>query len=844
VGVSERPAASFGQLLRELRLLAGLTQEELAEQAQLHPRSVSDLERGINRSPRGATARLLADALKLDGPARARFEAAARERTSADARAASADPVGSMAAATRTLPRDIGSFTGREAELRQLLAAVKDTAARGTVGVYVIGGMAGIGKTAVAVHAAHQLGQVFPDGQIFLPLHGHTPGQLPVHPADALESLLLTAGLATRQIPPGLEARTRLWRDHLAGRRLLLVLDDAAGHEQVRPLLPGTAGNAVLVTSRRHLTGLEDATAISLDTLQPSEAAELLIRLAARPGLTTADAAVAEITRLCGFLPLAVGMLARQLHHHPAWTATELAAYLGSARDLLGLMRAEDLSVASAFDLSYRDLTIDQQRLFRRLGLHPGTDIDAYTAAALDATDLAAARRQLEVLYDQYLLAETARGRYRMHDLILEHARTLAFAESAAEREAAVGRLSDFYLHTARIADQHLARRPRVEGSTTSAAACVPDLRTPNDAAAWMDAEHVNLRAVAAYAALHERPRHAIAIAVAMFGFLRSRGYWEQAVALHRSAVDAARHAGDQLAEAGALIHLGDAQRLTDDYQAAAESLTQAAALCRDLRDPLGEASALSELGAVQFFAADYQASAASYKRALELSRSVGDQLGEASALNELGCVEYMTGNLPTAAADVTDALRLFRQLADQHGEAHALNHLSMVQQATGDGRATDSLTRALDLYRQLGDRLGEGEALHRLGVMQHATGDHLSASASLTHALKLYRDLRSQLGEAEVLNSMGDLSLASTSPDQARAHYERALVRAAGIPAPFEEARALEGIGRCQLRDGQPGKATASLRQALAIYERIGSSNAGRIRTILNEDAASEERL
>ena len=278
------------------------------------------------------------------------------------------------------------------------------------MGIHAIGGMAGVGKTAFAVHAAHRLADRFPGGQIFLPLHGHTPGQQPVDPADALASLLLTAGVPAGQIPPGLEARMALWRDRLAERQLLLILDDAASSEQVRPLLPGAGGSLVLVTSRRHLSALEDATAVSLDTLPPGEAAALLVRLAGRAGLSPDDPAVAEITRLCGFLPLAIGMVARQLHHHPAWTAAGRAAELAAAGDRLELMATENLSVAAAFNLSYADLTEDQQRLFRRLGLHPGTDIDGYAAAALDGTDLAAARRGLEALYDQYLLTEPDPG--------------------------------------------------------------------------------------------------------------------------------------------------------------------------------------------------------------------------------------------------------------------------------------------------------------------------------------------------------------------------------------------------------------------------------------------------
>src|SRR5215813_1939304 len=395
--VVEEPALTFAGLLRQLRAEARLTQEELAEAAGLSPRSVSDLERGINRTARKETAVLLAGALGLPGAVAQLFVAAARGRgAAAEVLAArdSASPGVFTAAATRALPRDTAGFTGRQTELVRLLEAIDGLAAdRAVVGIHAIDGMAGIGKTTFAVHAAHRLAADFPDGQFYLPLHAHTAGQRPVDPADALASVLLTAGLAAQQIPPGLEARAARWRDQVAGKKILLLLDDAAGHEQVRPLLPGTAGSLVLVTSRRRLAALDDAAVISLDTLPPDEAAMLLARLAARPELLAEDAAVAEITGRCGYLPLAIGMLASQLRHHPAWTPGQLAADLAAAHDRLALMRAENLSVSAAFGLSYIDLTPGQRRLFRRLGLVPGPSFDAYAAAALDGTALDAARR-------------------------------------------------------------------------------------------------------------------------------------------------------------------------------------------------------------------------------------------------------------------------------------------------------------------------------------------------------------------------------------------------------------------------------------------------------------------
>ena len=241
----------------------------------------------------------------------------------------------------------------------------------GVVSVHAIGGMAGIGKTTLAVHAAHRLAGGSRMGSCSCRCTPTPPGSGRSDPADALASLLLTAGVPRGAIPPGTDARAGCWRDHLAGKKVLLVLDDAAGHEQVRPLLPGTPGSLVLITSRRRLAALEDAAVVSLDTLTPGEAAGLLARLAGRADVTAGDAAVRELTALCGYLPLAIGMAGRQLAHHPAWSAADLAADLAAAKDRLELMAAENLSVAASFGLSYHDLDDGQQRLFRRLGLHP-----------------------------------------------------------------------------------------------------------------------------------------------------------------------------------------------------------------------------------------------------------------------------------------------------------------------------------------------------------------------------------------------------------------------------------------------------------------------------------------
>jgi tetratricopeptide (TPR) repeat protein/transcriptional regulator with XRE-family HTH domain len=841
--VAGQAGLGFGGLLRQLRDDAGLTQDELAEAARVSQRAVSDLERGINRTARKDTAVLLADALSLAEPARALFVAAARGKTpAAEVWAAwqAGTPGAFAAAATRALPRDIAAFTGRQAELAQLVGTLAAVAAGGgAVSIHAIDGMAGIGKTTLAVHAAHRLAGSFPDGQFFLPLHAHTPGQRPVDPADALAGLLLTAGVAPQQIPPGLQARAARWRDHVAGKKILLLLDDAAGHEQVRPLLPGTAGSLVLITSRRRLAALEDAAQISLDTLSPPEAATLLARLAARPEMRAGDAAVCQITRLCGYLPLAIGMLASQLRNHPVRTAAGLAAELAAARDRLALMHAENLSVGAAFGLSYTDLTPGPQRLFRRLGLVPGPSIDAHAAAALDGTSLATARRQLDELYDQHLLAEPAPGRYLQHDLLREHARALAATDEPAESDQAARRLLDYYLHTALAAGRHFTpwasayRRPPAGRPPAHA----PDVSALGEAAAWLEAERANLHAAADYAASRACFPHAFAIPAAMSGFLAARGHWDQSIALHRTALAAARRAGDWLGEADTLAELGTVQRETGDYPAATASLARALALYDDAGDLPGQANVLNQLGFLHVLTGDYPAAVAGQQQALALARRASDRLAEGASLSHLGLMQHLTGDYPAAAASHQQALALFRDLGHLLGQAYTLNDLGVVQQETGDhAAAAASQQRALALFRDLGHLLGQAQALNDLGLVQQETGDYPAAAASHQQALTLFADLGHLLGQAEALNRLGELATRTADTPQARKHHTQALAIARDLNAAPEEARALEGLGQSHLHDGHPGQADAHLQQALTIYRRIGAPAARRVQqTIQN---------
>jgi tetratricopeptide (TPR) repeat protein/transcriptional regulator with XRE-family HTH domain len=809
------PRVTFAGLLRRLRTEARLTQEELAEASGVSLRSVSDLERGRVTVPQKDTIRLLADALRLIGPVRAEFVAVARGR---------AVP-GGIAAATRTLPRDIGSFTGRHQELHELVNAAAN--AGGVGGIHAIGGMAGVGKTAFAVHAAYRLADRFPGGQIFLPLHGHTPGLQPVDPEDALASLLLTAGVAPSRIPPGVEARMALWRDRLAERQLLLILDDAVGSEQVLPLLPGSGGSVVLITSRRHLSALEGATAISLDTLPPDEAAGLLVQLAGRAGLSPGDAAVAKITRLCGYLPLAIGMMARQLRHHPAWSAIGRAAELAAARDRLGLMATENLSVAAAFDLSYVDLTADRQRLFRLLGLHPGTEFDGYAAAALGQTGLAAARRGLEDLYDQYLLIEQASGRYRMHDLIREHARGLAARDdSGRERDQATAPLLDYYQHVAARANALISRhtRPVAASADFPIPATVPALDGQEQALAWAQAERASLLACLDHAADTGQHGRVIALTAGIAALLQRDGPWADAITRHTAALAAALDLGDPLGQANALADLAEMRQLAGDYPDAAQALEEALGIYRDLGDRLGQANSLQYLGVVWRTTGDYPATVKALEQALGIYRDLGDRLGQANSLFHLGIVRRGMSDFPATSQALEQALDIYRDLGNRLGQANSRNELGIVLTLTCDyPAAAEQAEEALSIFRDLGYRLGQAISLNQLAAVLSVTGDYPAAARVLEEALEIFYDLSIPLGRANVLKDLGSVRYQMGDYPAAARSLEQALGIYGDTGLPLGQANTLSYLAPVWRATGDYPAAARALERALGIYRDLG---------------------
>ncbi|MEV4756868.1 tetratricopeptide repeat protein [Micromonospora sp. NPDC049559] len=737
-------------------------------------------------------------------------------------------PPPAPATASNILPRDTPAFTGRERELRRLLDRVTAPDADGApLPIYTIEGMPGVGKSALAVHAGHVLATRFPDGQFFIDLHGYTAGRTPVRPAEALYALLCADGVAPARVPDGVDARAASWRGRMAGKRALLILDNAAGRWQVEQLLPGGAGCLVLVTSRRRLAGLgaqQAAETLSLGTLPPEDATALFSTVAGRPGGDEADA-VEELVHRCGLLPLAICLLAAKLRPEPGWRVADLVREMGPARHPLGAMRAEDVAVDAAFDLSYRLLPLTRRRFLRRLSLHPGPDLDAYAAAALDGTTLQRARRQLDALYEDHLLDQPVLGRYRLHDLIGEYARAKADDDPGRERDDAVGRLLDYYQHGAHLADRRLSRPGRpAGGAAVRPGPAVPELPDDRMAAAWLERERANLVACATLLHREPEPRRLIDLAAALAAYLRKTGPWEQAIALHRAAARAALETGDPLAEADARRELGLAYGLTGRYPQAEEALGQALELYLRLGRDDRRANALTQLATLRRRRGEPLAAVAELEQALALCQRLGDPYGHADVLDELGVVRHLTGDHAGAVRILRESLAIREELDDDHGQASTLKQLGTLQQRSCEYRAAkEAYERALVLYRRLGDRNGQDRVLGLQGLVLIELGEHRAAERTLTETLRRHRELGYRQGEAHALNYLGDLHSRTGEYAAAERELAEALRLYREIEDPDGEADALNLLGVLLRLRGEHGAARDACERALALFRRRG---------------------
>lgn len=716
------------------------------------------------------------------------------------------------------LPFAVTDFTGRLAEVDRMLTAADG----GGVLLWAIDGMAGAGKTALAVHVAHRLAADYPDGQLFVDLHGYTPGHDPVEPGAALSSLLRQLGVPGDQVAAGTEERAARWRTELADRRVVLVLDNAAGAAQVRPLLPGASHAVVLVTSRRRLAGLEGARPLSLSGLPTEEATTLFTRVAGRDNEL---AAVAEVVQLCGHLPLALRLAAARLAHRPRWRVADLADRLRDQRRGLAELAGEDRSVSASFHVSYEQLTAGQQRLFRLLGLVPGADFDAHLAAALAGLDLREAGTRLEDLVDAHLLEASTSDRYHFHDLVRQYARHACQAdEPEPSRRRATGRMLDYYLHTAdRAAAQLSPRRRQLTLDISEPPATSPPLETYQQGLQWLETEHRNLVAATEHASALQLRAYAWQLPYRMWHFCYIRGYVAEWLATHRIALAAAEELDDLVAQATTHTSLGIAYRKIGDYPQAIAHTERAIALHRGTGNQPGEASSLNSLGIAHSHLGGYAKAIAYYRQAHELFVALGEPDGEGDALHNLADAYQQLGRISEAIECSQRVLALNHRIGSPNGVAGALSLLAELFSTTG--RHTEAIMHARQAYavaEEHGARAQQGYYLSCLTVTSRRAGRTDDAIRYGEQAVGAFRTVGDLTGEAIAHNDAADTLTTAGRRLDSFAHRRQALALARQISDRHQEARALAGLAEV-LRDDDEREARRCRELATRIYQELG---------------------
>ncbi|GIF01670.1 hypothetical protein Ari01nite_91340 [Paractinoplanes rishiriensis] len=741
------------------------------------------------------------------------------------------------------LPDGSAGFVGRAAELDELCKAVRSAAHVGA-----IEGMAGAGKTQLALHAGHRLLREHAfDRVLFVNLRGFHPDpvQPPADPAAVLDEFLRLLGVPGHQIPHDLTARVAAYRERLAGLRALVVLDNAAGAEQVRPLVPAVPGCVTLVTSRRSLAGLRPSTRLTIEMFTREEARAFLA--GALPGhpVGTDPAAADRIAARCGNLPLALSLIAGHVRNIPGWTLTDHADRLDERRHR---QQPLDGGVDLALRLSYQHLPAERQRLLRLAALHPAQDFDGYAAAALAGTDLATVRTWLDHLRSDHLLQEARSGRYAFHDLVRSFAADQARDQDRpAERRAALTRLADYYLAVSAAAmdvldpaERHW--RPRVPQADTP----VPALSDPDAAIAWLNTERSTLVAVAVNAAANGRPSHTVRLSQTLCHYLNDNGRHADAVTVHSQAQHAAQRTGDRAGQAHALRDLGYTYLTLGQHERASAHLEQALDLFRQIDNPFGQARAMTSLGYVADRSGDYPKAIAYKQHALRLYQQICDSTGQTRALLSLGISLRRSGRLAEAGDCYQQTLALARQAGDRRTEASTLNNLGVVETMSGRyDTAQRHLERALTLYREFTSRTGEAHALDNLGLLHNRRGRPEAAIGCHQRALDIFREAGDRECEAWVLNSLGEATHSAGRATDAIAHHTAARAVATAIGARDEQARAHAGLGRAHHTMGDTGQAREQYRHAVTLYTGLGVPEADEVSARLAElDQVVESRM
>lgn len=714
------------------------------------------------------------------------------------------------------LPTDLATFTGRKEELDRLIEAAthqRDAEAANTVVISAIEGMAGVGKTRLAIHAAHRLVRSgrFTDVQLHANLRAFDTELPPTDPSAVLEAFLRQLGVPVQQIPGTRDERAAMFRDRLRERHALILLDNAADEDQVRDLIPASPTCLVLITSRRSLTALDNASPHQLDVFTESESLDLLTRIAGHERVAAEPEAAARIAEYCGHLPLAVSLAAARLRSRPTWTLHHLADKLRDGR--LTALRAGNRALRPVFHLSYQELDEPLRRIFRLLGHHPGPDTTAAQVSALADITTDQAEDALEQLQDEHLLTQPTPGRYELHDLLRLLAVELAAAQPEPDPGAPLARLLGYFEAAARSADQLLAHQkmPFPDAVPRSTV----DMPDRGAAASWMRLERENMLALASHAR-DAQPRRCLSLALAMSSFLQQDGPWLRAIALQRDVVALAREGGETLSIANALWCLGRLYYATNEYQQAAEHFREAVAAYRQIGERRGEANTLWDLGRATQFTAGLRQSATLYEQAKPLYQELGEHNSESNVLHDLSRVRYLSGDRQSALDLQKQALEGYRQAANPLGEANALVGLARIHQ--GDNQlhiAAELFERAFNIYREVGNHLGQANAMAGVARVRHRLGQLDSATKLYETALAQYRDIGARQGEANTLYDLGRARQDLSDPDAAADLYRQAKDLFVQLGDPHGTAQVLNSTGTLLVDMGNPHEAVQLHRQA-----------------------------
>ncbi|WP_053717078.1 ATP-binding protein [Saccharothrix sp. NRRL B-16348] len=684
----------------------------------------------------------------------------------------------------RELPSAVYGFTDRAEQLAEMdlvLTSADEPTTSAAVVISAISGTAGVGKTAFVTYWANRVKDRFPDGQLYVNLHGWGP-QGPLAAAEALAGFLRSLGLSNDQIPHNIDERAARFRSLVAGRRMLIVLDNARDAGQIRPLLPGTSSCVVLVTSRDSLPGLvsrDGARRINLDLLPQTQAVSLL-RMLIGPRVDAELAAAEALVSHCARLPLALRIVA-ELAVSTDVPLSELVRDLENEESRLDLLEAGDdpyTAVRAVLSWSYRNLDLAEARAFRLLGLHPGRDFDENSAAQLAGTSPVEARRLLGALVRAHLVERSQAGRYQMHDLLRVYAADLATQEESAEsKRTALLRLFDYFLRVAASATQiafpqeqrYLPDAPAVERHD-------PELLDDYQAAKWLEAERPTLLAVAVQAERSRPPAYAALMSAILARYLDSRSHFDDAVALHTVAVSASREAGDREGEARAIQNLGTIYQRLGRYNDAYDNLSNAVSVARQINDVATEVLALGELGQVAWLMGRYDEALDFFAPVLAFRQRTDDPTGLGRVLNNIGLVLIRLARHEEALGNLESALALFRETNDRLRQGYALNDIGvLLQRMARFSEAFGYHSEAMVIARAAGDRALEAAVLNGLGAAHRQTAESDIALELHAQALSIGIEVGDRYEQGQAHEGLGDARLALGDEDGARDHWRLA---------------------------------------------------------------------